>query len=474
MLPPTPPKTKIYLYCNTINHPNMNQELWKKILDFSLDSGSLSEYGFTTRLENENFWTTGFARDAIIEYKKFMYLAAISESMVSPSEIVDIVWHQHLIFTQSYETFCTVLGKKIAHIPSTHQNSDFAQFKLAKENTSESYNEHFGPQPPEFWDHKDIYGPLLLEGSRYTIHNVISYGLPLLLLLIVIGYLALRPLYVTIENPDFLFGYCTIVIVSIAGLYFYNRAKLLQIVNSWEKRSFIFNLSALELVYLNKNQIRAVINGVVNRLILDKKIMVLPGELLGVEESAQAGSVLELCVLQTILAAPDSPYQLLQKKLALKPAFNKIARAMDGFNNYFAQSAPFIKLFILNFAVLSVVFAIGIVRIITGIVRDKPVNLILMVMAVCLFLMVIYLKYLSVAIGLIALPRYYKNKILSVSPENDEWDWEYFLLGKAVFDFSFIPLAGYSGSFYSSGNDSGSSCGSGGSCGSSCGGCGSS
>ncbi|SRR5260221_2678923 len=141
----------------------MNQELWKNILDFNLGSGPLSEYGFTTRLENENFWTINFAHDAIIEYKKFMYLAAISDSMVSPSEIVDIVWHQHLIFTQSYEAFCTVLKKKIVHIPSTHQNSDFAQFKLAKERTSALYNEDFGPQPAEFWHYNDIYGRFCLK-----------------------------------------------------------------------------------------------------------------------------------------------------------------------------------------------------------------------------------------------------------------------------------------------------------------------
>ena len=51
--------------------------------------------------------------EAIEEYKKFMYLAATSNQMVSPSEIVDIVWHQHLIFTQSYKEFCDILGKKI-------------------------------------------------------------------------------------------------------------------------------------------------------------------------------------------------------------------------------------------------------------------------------------------------------------------------------------------------------------------------
>lgn len=88
----------------------INTELWDKILQFDFDAPP-SEYGFTTRLANENFWTEAFTELAILEYKKFMYLAATSEMMVSPSEIVDTVWHQHLIFTQSYQSFCALIGK---------------------------------------------------------------------------------------------------------------------------------------------------------------------------------------------------------------------------------------------------------------------------------------------------------------------------------------------------------------------------
>jgi hypothetical protein len=72
--------------------------------------------------------------------------------MISPSEIVDVVWHQHLIFSQSYETFCALLGKKIAHIPSTHSKNESAKFKLAKDRTQRLYAENFGSQPAEFWE----------------------------------------------------------------------------------------------------------------------------------------------------------------------------------------------------------------------------------------------------------------------------------------------------------------------------------
>jgi len=457
----------------------MNDELWKNILDFNLDK-PLSEYGFTTRLENENFWTVGFARDAITEYKKFMYLAAVSDSMVSPSAIVDIVWHQHLIFTQSYENFSLVLGKKIAHIPSTHQSSEYAQFQSAKERTSRLYNENFGTQPPEFWEYDNMYGPLSLESSRYTITDVITVGLLLLLVLFAIAYFALRPLYVTIENPDFLLGYCSIVVITMAVLHFYNRAKLLQMVNGWERRSFIFNLSALELVYLSKNQLNAVINGVVNRLILDKKIVIQSGQLLKVNQPVEANNTLELCVLQTISAWPASSYQTHLGRLANKPAFNKTARAMDALRNYIDQSVPFIQLFMLNFAALSVLFVLGAVRLATGISRDRPIELILIVMVLCSIGIGAYLWYLSKAMGITALPLYYKNNILPEKTESKEWDWEYFMLGTAVFDFAFVSMANPPNNSGGFGGDSGSSCGSGGdsggsSCGgSSCGGCGSS
>ena len=63
----------------------MDAALWNKILEFDFDSPP-SEYGFSTRLARENYWTRNFTRQAILEYKKLMYLAATSDMMVSPSE----------------------------------------------------------------------------------------------------------------------------------------------------------------------------------------------------------------------------------------------------------------------------------------------------------------------------------------------------------------------------------------------------
>ena len=151
---------------DAINHNYVYPPL-ERCIKFNLDE-PLSLYGFSTRLASENYWTADFTEKAIVEYKKFMYLAAVSDVMVSPSEIIDIVWHQHLIFTQSYADFCSVLGKNIQHVPSTHNREDFEKFRLAKERTKKFYTETFGSQPSRLWDYADMFEPLQLEKLKFV------------------------------------------------------------------------------------------------------------------------------------------------------------------------------------------------------------------------------------------------------------------------------------------------------------------
>jgi hypothetical protein len=123
-----------------------NEALWVNISKFNFEA-SLSEYGFLTRLAAENNWTKYFTDKAVLEYKKFMYLATISKQMVSPSEIVDIVWHQHLIYTKSYADFCEVIGKKIHHVPSTKNHDEHDKFRDAMVYTRKQYQLEFGEEP---------------------------------------------------------------------------------------------------------------------------------------------------------------------------------------------------------------------------------------------------------------------------------------------------------------------------------------
>ncbi|WP_295794317.1 hypothetical protein [Mucilaginibacter sp.] len=454
----------------------MDQQLWQNVLDFNLDE-PVSAYSFSTRLENENFWTVNFARDAIAEYKKFMYLAAVSEYMVSPSPIVDVVWHQHLIFTQSYDEFCRVLGKKIAHVPATHHNADFEKFKSASERTAKLYIENFGPQTPEFWEYEDMYGSLLMPQSSLTPIKVTAFGVPILIAAAFGAFWLFRPTYVLIDNPDFLLYYLLIIGACFIALEFYNLVMLSGIIDSRQKCAFVFNLSALELVYLRKNKIVEVINGVVSQLVSSGKVSAFPNNTLAVTDSAAMNTPVEICVLQTIDANPNVGYDSLVKQLALKPAFNKTARAMDGLNAYVCSSKQFIGLYLTNFILLAIVFSWGGGRLITGVTRDRPVTLIAAVLVAFAIFAFVYLQRLTSAIGTIALPKFYFKNIVP-QKSDDDWEWNYFAIGSVAFVATFAPLAsiaergqtsGWGGG--DSGASGGSSCGS--SCGgSSCGGCG--
>src|SRR5438128_499968 len=98
----------------------LQADLLQRIEDFRFDS-SASTYTFADRLAKENGWTHSFCDRAIKEYRRFAYLAVAAGHPVSPSEVVDQVWHLHLIFTRSYwDDFCgQALGRTLHHEPST-------------------------------------------------------------------------------------------------------------------------------------------------------------------------------------------------------------------------------------------------------------------------------------------------------------------------------------------------------------------
>lgn len=231
----------------------MSTPLWNAVLNFNLDEPP-SLYGFSTRLASENYWTADFTEKAIVEYKKFMYLAAVSDMMVSPSEIIDIVWHQHLIFTQSYADFCFVLGKNIQHVPSTHNREDFEKFRLAKERTKKFYGETFGSQPCMIWDYADMFEPLQLQKAPYKIRTLTTAGILIALLSTLPMFFLLKPVYIHINNPWFLTGYVAVAFFTLIGLRNYNRTTLMSVVREWKPDAFIHHLKPDELMYVARKK----------------------------------------------------------------------------------------------------------------------------------------------------------------------------------------------------------------------------
>ena len=372
----------------------MNKELWDKIQQFDFDNPP-SEYGFSTRLANENFWTKEFTELAILEYKKFMYLATTSEFMVSPSEIVDTVWHQHLIFTQSYQDFCKLIGKTIQHIPSTHNKEEFDKFKQAKERTKKFYTNIFGDQPNTIWEYNDMYGSLNLDKAKFKIRTFIIVGILIFMALIIPAYFLLKPIYLEIHNPNFIIGYVGLCFLTFIGLEIYNRNKLKSIVKSFDNNSFIYKLQPFELVYLKTQKLGNVINGTVNVLIDNKTIIINPDNSIELIKTNNTNSREELQTTTVLSELGKTFYPNLLRQLVNKPIFWNTVNCMDAFKKYFNKSKRFGNLFYLNFGVLTILLMFGFIRMTSGILRERPITQILIATIILTIIIIAYLKRLT-------------------------------------------------------------------------------
>ena len=132
----------------------LNPDLWTKIDFFHPDKTGIT-LPFSKRLSIENGWSRRYALRAIEEYKKFIYLAMVSSTQVTPSEQVDQVWHLHLVYTKSYwKDFCGVLGREIHHSPTEGGTNENNRFWEQYNDTMALYTTEFGAPPP-----KDIWPP---------------------------------------------------------------------------------------------------------------------------------------------------------------------------------------------------------------------------------------------------------------------------------------------------------------------------
>ena len=94
------------------------------------------------RVAKENLWSDFFTFCVVEEYKKFLYLASITN--VAPSFEIDQVWHAHMLFSKDYEKTEKLLGKRIHHQPNIEGQSGKDEYK----NTFHIYWDTFGYNPP--------------------------------------------------------------------------------------------------------------------------------------------------------------------------------------------------------------------------------------------------------------------------------------------------------------------------------------
>ncbi len=129
-------------------------QLWDKVQE-AFGGKNATEHAFAAKVSRKLGWKREFTHRAIAEYKKFIYLAMISKVQVTPSKIIDAVWHEHVMFTRGYRKFCEeILGRYLDHEPSLLEtDKQIGIFDAQYADTIELYEDEFNVDVPE-----DIWG----------------------------------------------------------------------------------------------------------------------------------------------------------------------------------------------------------------------------------------------------------------------------------------------------------------------------
>jgi hypothetical protein len=107
-----------------------------------------------TRLEEKVGMDASTARETFEDVKRFLYLCAIANEPLAPTEQIDEVWHNFILYTQDYATFCqTHFGFPIQHVPwnnSEVADSDGSIVRRTRENAERV----FGQSLSANWEYK--------------------------------------------------------------------------------------------------------------------------------------------------------------------------------------------------------------------------------------------------------------------------------------------------------------------------------
>lgn len=123
--------------------------LYERLLRYNFDEGYKPDPGYTfaEKVMRVNNWTADYTRDVIHEYKNFMYLV-IARGGGAPSDPIDQVWHQHILYTKDYKRFCDLYaGRFINHSP----DRKIGNSSKAYDSISVAYLQEFKERPGEIW-----------------------------------------------------------------------------------------------------------------------------------------------------------------------------------------------------------------------------------------------------------------------------------------------------------------------------------
>jgi len=85
----------------------------------------------------------------LLEVIKFLILIAKSNESLTPSYIVDLAWHELILFTRTYDNFCQAYFARFIH---HNPNDDKSVNQVQYFRTLALYEEYFGNINHDYWN----------------------------------------------------------------------------------------------------------------------------------------------------------------------------------------------------------------------------------------------------------------------------------------------------------------------------------
>jgi len=83
----------------------------------------------------------------ILEMVKFLNLIHLTGQKISPSYVVDLAWHEFILFTRYYQQYCNEnFNRFIHHTPSANEDKNLYK------KTLNLYKLHYGKPPQNIWE----------------------------------------------------------------------------------------------------------------------------------------------------------------------------------------------------------------------------------------------------------------------------------------------------------------------------------
>jgi len=351
--------------------------LWNRIEQFSLDEANAS-LPFSRRLARENRWTHARALRAIAEYKRFMFLGCVAGHPVSPSEDVDQVWHLHLAYSKSYwKDFCgDVLRQPFHHEPTKGGRDESAKFEDWYGKTRASYRTFFGAEPPaDVWPPCPVHHELkwVDVGSNWVIPKprwaVFACALGSVALVFTAGCSAIGiPNIFDLRGPDFLGFFFWFALVMFIGAFVLRRILISGVRAGPLDRD---GLDAYDLAFLAGRQKRATDAAIVA---LMKRHLIAVTDSGNVQLLQQPEALglhpVELSLVDNL--AVNKSLHLHTFRIQAGSVLAGIQEKLEGQSLIFKPSQARLTQMLPLFAALAVPM-MGLIKIMVGISRDKPV-----------------------------------------------------------------------------------------------------